>query len=151
MSLVSTLSIKPANESDLPALLNLLSAVGLPQDGFDEHLETAIVARAGGDIVGSAALEIYGSSALLRSIAVLPAAQGQGLGQRLVHTALALANTQQISHVYLLTETAADFFPKFGFQPISREEVDPAVQQSVEFTSACPASAIVMAKRLSNA
>jgi len=46
-----------------------------------------------------------------------------------------------VATVYLLTETAAGFFPRFGFQPIQRAEVAPAVQQSIEFTSACPASA----------
>ena len=42
--------------------------------------------------------------------------------------------------VYLLTETASGFFPRFGFHPTHRAAVDLAVQQSVEFTSACPAS-----------
>jgi amino-acid N-acetyltransferase len=47
-----------------------------------------------------------------------------------------------------LTTTAERFFPKFGFEPIDREQVPPSVRESVEFQSACPASAIVMRKRL---
>ena len=50
--------------------------------------------------------------------------------------------------VYLLTETAAEFFPRFGFRPIARDTVDPAVRASVEFTSACPDTALVMVKEL---
>ncbi len=57
---------------------------------------------------------------------------------------LAAAANRGVQQVYLLTETAADFFPRFGFQPIARSAVDPAVQTSIEFTSACPASAVAM-------
>jgi amino-acid N-acetyltransferase len=41
----------------------------------------------------------------------------------------------------LLTETAAQFFPKIGFVPTSRARIPDVVHASVEFTSACPASA----------
>ena len=51
----------------------------------------------------------------------------------------------------LLTTTAEKFFPRFGFEQIAREDVPPSVQASVEFTSACPTSAIVMRKRLTSA
>ena len=47
--------------------------------------------------------------------------------------------------MYLLTETADLFFPRFGFGPILRSEVSQRVQRSVEFTSACPQSARAMA------
>jgi amino-acid N-acetyltransferase len=53
--------------------------------------------------------------------------------------------------VFLLTTTAEKFFPRFGFEQIAREDVPPSVQASVEFTSACPTSAIVMRKRLTSA
>ena len=53
--------------------------------------------------------------------------------------------------VFLLTTTAERFFPKFGFEQIARDDVPPSVQASVEFRSACPASAIVMRKRLTSA
>jgi amino-acid N-acetyltransferase len=50
--------------------------------------------------------------------------------------------------VFLLTTAAERFFPKFGFEPVDREQVPPSVGASVEFQSACPASAIVMRKQL---
>jgi amino-acid N-acetyltransferase len=53
--------------------------------------------------------------------------------------------------VFLLTTTAERFFPRFGFEEIARDEVPASVQASVEFQSACPASAIVMRKRLAPA
>ncbi len=50
--------------------------------------------------------------------------------------------------VYLLTETAAQFFLRLGFRPITRADVDSAVLRSTEFTTAYPASALVMVKPL---
>jgi amino-acid N-acetyltransferase len=55
---------------------------------------------------------------------------------------------QGIATIYLLTETAGNFFPRFGFRPISRSEVAPAVQASVEWTTACPVTAQAMVSEL---
>ena len=134
-----TITIEAARNSDLRAVLALLERSGLPPDGLSEHMATTLVARDGDAIVGSAALELYGGAALLRSVAVHGALRGQGLGQRLTRAALDLAGQHGITTVYLLTETAGDFFPRFGFHLTERTAVEPAVQQSVEFTSACPA------------
>jgi amino-acid N-acetyltransferase len=139
------LFIDTARASELPAVLALLERAGLPPDGLSDHVATTLVARDAGSIVGSAALELYGNAALLRSVAVDQTWRGQGFGQRLTRAALDLARQHGMETVYLLTETATDFFPRFGFQPIARADVAPAVQQSVEFTSACPASAAVLA------
>ena len=109
------------------------------------------MARAGSRVVGTAAPELLGDTALLRSVAVEAALRGQGIGHQLTHAALDLARALGIREVYLLTETAAAFFPRFGFQPIARARVAPAVQQSVEFVSACPASALVMVRSLAPA
>jgi amino-acid N-acetyltransferase len=49
-----------------------------------------------------------------------------------------------LRELYLLTETAAEYFPRFGFRPIAREAVSPAIHGSVEWTSACPVSAQAM-------
>jgi L-amino acid N-acyltransferase YncA/predicted N-acetyltransferase YhbS len=136
--------IERAHPHDLPDLRALLEVSRLPADGLSEHIATTIVARDNGQAVGCAALELYGAAALLRSVAVIPALRGRRLGERLVRGALDLARQHGIATVYLLTETAIEFYPRFGFQPIQRAEVAPAVQQSVEFTSACPSSAQAM-------
>ena len=138
------ISIEPANRSDLPEILSLLEKNGLPQEGFASHVTTTLVARKTGRIVGSAALEVYGMEALLRSVAVEKSLRDQGLGQQLTNAALDLARQHRIKTVFLMTETASDFFSRFGFQRTSRSKVPSAVQQSVEFTSACPVSALVM-------
>lgn len=59
-----------------------------------------------------------------------------------------LARTHGIKSVYLLTTTAADYFPRMGFARIERDEVPVAVQQSTEFRTLCPASAVAMRRVL---
>lgn len=120
----------------------------LPPDGLRAHLQTTIVARQHGRIVGSAALEMYLDGALLRSVAVAPALQHHGLGQQLTDAAISLARDAGVPAVYLLTTTAERYFPRFGFERIERQQVPASVQTSVEFTSACCASATVMRKSL---
>lgn len=125
-------------------MLALLARSDLPGDGLAEHAATLLVARDGDRVVGSAALELYGHAALLRSVAVDAERRGTGLGQRLTDAALDLARQRGVRAVYLLTETAAEFFPRFGFRTLARDAVDPAVRESVEFTTLCPASATAM-------
>ncbi len=143
-----THAITPAAPADLPAILELLAASKLPRAGIEDHVASTLVARADSDVVGSAALELYGSAALLRSVAVATRLRGRGLGAALTVAALDLARRSGVRTVYLLTETAGRFFPKFGFTAITRAQVDPVVLESPEFTTACPKSALVMVKQL---
>jgi amino-acid N-acetyltransferase len=120
----------------------------LPLDGARDAFQTGFVAEVDGRIVGTAALELFDDAALLRSVAVDATRRGEGLGRRLVDTAVAEARTRQLSSIYLLTTTAASFFTRFGFALASRVEVPGALQQSIEFQSACPASAAVLVIQL---
>ena len=140
--------VQPARPEDFDAIARLLGDHELPVDGLRDHLATTLVARDADAIVGSAALEMYADGALLRSVAVAPALQGSGLGRTLTDAAIALARARRSPALYLLTTTAERYFPKFGFERVERRDVPPGVQASVEFTSACPASAIVMRKVL---
>ncbi len=142
------LDITPAAPADLPGILALLDASRLPRAGIENYVASTIVARQDSGVVGTAALELYGGAALLRSVAVAAPLRGQGLGVALTTAALELARQRGVRSVYLLTETAGQFFPKFGFHAISRAEVDVAVRASTEFTTACPASALVMRAEL---
>jgi amino-acid N-acetyltransferase len=141
-------SIEPATAADLPAILDLLESHRLPEAEVGQHIGTALVAREGGRVAGCAVIELYAGAGLLRSVAVAQSLRGLGLGIRLTEAAIQLARSRGIQALYLLTETAADFFPRFGFRPIPRDEVAPAVRQSIEFTEACPASALAMVKDL---
>src|SRR5262249_52263902 len=130
------------------SVLTLLARHKLPPDGLREHLDTIVVARYADRVVGSAALEIYKEGALLRSVAVAPELRGRGVGMRLSEAAIALGESLQMPAIYLLTTTADAYFPKLGFERIERDAVPETVRASVEFTDACPSSAIVMRKPL---
>jgi amino-acid N-acetyltransferase len=91
---------------------------------------------------------MYPDGALLRSVAVAPTFQRRHLGRELTEAAICLARQRDMPAIYLLTTTAAQYFPKFGFERLARADVPATVQTSVEFTSACPSSATVMRKRL---
>ena len=140
--------IETARAADADAVLRLLEQNRLPPDGLQSHLATTLVARQNGPVVGSAALEVYPDGALLRSVAVAPTQQGQGLGRELIDAAIRLARDLRVPAIYLLTTTAEQYFPKFGFERISRADVPTTVQASIEFTSACPSSATVMRRSL---
>jgi len=74
---------------------------------------------------------------------IMPAA-----GHQLLMAGVTSARDLGAPHAYLLTTTAEEFFPKFGFERVERTDVPASVQTSIEFRSACPSSAIVMRKAL---
>ncbi|MGE0041586.1 MAG: arsenic resistance N-acetyltransferase ArsN2 [Vicinamibacterales bacterium] len=143
------MTIDEAGPGDLAAVRTLLAACGLPLDGLDACADTLLVARARDRVIGCAAIERHPPYALLRSVAVDAGARGQGLGQLLTAEALALARRLDARAVFLLTETAEGFFPRAGFRAVARDAVPAEVRDSVEFTSACPASAAAMRLDLS--
>jgi len=140
--------VEAARARDLPDVRALLERHDLPLAGVEDRVQTMLVARDESQIVGTAALELYGDGALLRSVAVDSRRQGQGLGHQLTEAALQLARTHGAEQVFLLTTTAEAFFRRLGFETIARDAVPASVQASIEFQSACPASAIVMRRRL---
>ena len=135
----------PVSGEDLPGLGELLDDGALPPDALEAPPPTILGPRLHGRVVGSAALEFYGTAALLRSVVVRRDLRGTGLGSRLTEAALRLSREFGVAEAYLLTETADLFFPRFGFRNIPRSRVPSSVRSSVEFTSACPASARAMA------
>jgi amino-acid N-acetyltransferase len=149
--------VRSATPADLAAVERLLRHSELPVAGvaeiFATHADDFLVAEvrdtaASARVIGTAGLEIRGEDALLRSAAVDPEWRSRGLGARLTMELLALAEARGIRAVYLLTTTAEGFFPRFGFTPISRADVSPAIADTVEFREACPASAVVMARAM---
>jgi amino-acid N-acetyltransferase len=141
---MSSWIMRQATPHDWPKIAALLAAADLPLAGAEAHLSDFFLTYRDDVLIGSAGLERYGVTALLRSVAVSSIERGQGLGQALVQQALAYAASLGVRQMVLLTTTAVDFFLRFGFKPISRVEVPLAAQASVEFQDACPASATVM-------
>ena len=144
MSLPFSHRIAAPTPGDLPEVCGLLAANRLPTDGLEHVVDTMLVSRSRGKIIGCAALEIHGTTALLRSVAVDAGWQARGLGAELVEKAIRLAQSRGVNQMFLLTTTAVDYFVRHGFERCLREDVPNAVRGSIEFTTLCPATAIVM-------
>ena len=142
-------SVRTATPSDRDAVENLLIYNKLPVAGLSPSLEGFLVAEQGDEIVGTIGLERYAEYGLLRSAAVSSSSQGRGIGRLLVQRLVEDAVSDGVKAIYLLTTTAEDYFPAFGFVRVDRAEVPYEVKQSVEFADACPASAAVLYKVLS--
>lgn len=137
-----------ATQTDLEDVLKLLENSHLPKVGVAENIQSFIVAWEQDKLVGCAGLEIHGKAGLLRSVAILPDYQKQGLGSRLTEGILDLAQHHRLSSVSLLTETAKDYFPRFGFVEVSRQDLPESLKVSAEFKGACPDSATAMTLEL---
>jgi amino-acid N-acetyltransferase len=140
-----------ATEADLADVEGLVAAAGLTLAGLAGCVAdgTVIVRRErDGCLLGTAAIERHGDAALLRSVAVHAPARGHGLGRALVQRALADARAAGAREAWLLTETAEPFFAGLGWSGADRGDAPAAVAGSVEFTSACPTTAIAMRRPL---
>jgi amino-acid N-acetyltransferase len=143
-----TTRIERATAGDMPAVEALLASAGLPLEGVAAAFASGVVARDAGRVVGCAAVELYGAAALVRSVAVHPDARGRGLGSALVAAVEGLTRDAGARDAYLLTQTAENWFPRFGYAPMARADAEPAIGASVEFTSACTATCAVFRRSL---
>jgi N-acetylglutamate synthase-like GNAT family acetyltransferase/protein-tyrosine-phosphatase len=142
-----TATLRDASPADYAGVAALLAASHLPLAGVPDDLKGFVVAD-DGRIVGAAAVEVRGVAGLLRSVAVDPPYQGRGLGAALVDRARERARAAGVEDVFLLTTTAENYFPRHGFAVASRDTVPQALRESEEFRGACPASAVLMHRRL---
>jgi amino-acid N-acetyltransferase len=144
---VSMVRIERARRGDLEAIRWLLDVEFLPSADIDEAaLGRFLVCRDEIGVAGVVGLEIYSEVALLRSLVVTEKHLGCGYGRRLVAAAQELASEMNVRAIYLLTTTAESFFEYLGFRRIEREAAPEAIRNTREFSSLCPASAIVMVK-----
>ncbi|MBP1807710.1 arsenic resistance N-acetyltransferase ArsN2 [Rubellimicrobium aerolatum] len=131
--------------SDLRAAL---AAERLPTDDLTEPGRTFLRLVREGATLGFGGYERHGDAALLRSLVVLPAARGQGLGGEAVRLLLHQAAEEGARHAYLLTTSAVPFFERLGFVRVERASAPEAIRASRQAASLCPASAILMARTL---
>lgn len=125
--------IRRARREDIPQIAALIAAEALPPYGLDEFIETFFVLEDEGALVGCAGLEVFGRTALVRSVVVLPERRGNRDGRRLVERTLAEARERDVRRVYLFTVSAAPFFARLGFHEIAPEEFEEAVRASFQY------------------
>lgn len=115
-------TLRPARLDDVPRLQQFITPFVdrgrlLPRTvhELEELMTHGFVVEHQGEIVGFAALEIYSPKlAEIRSLAVAPEHQGQGLGKALVEACLHRAKALDVFEVLAVT-SAEEFFRKCGF------------------------------------
>ena len=134
---------------DEAAVKRLLAESGLPTaDITAAHMEHFFGCGAPAGLTAVVGLELYRNSVLLRSLAVATPARGRGLGKRLVAHAERYAQEHGVKEVYLLTTTAEAFFSRLGYRQVARDAVPDAIKASREYAGICPASSVVMTRKL---
>ena len=126
-------SLRPARSGDIPEIERLLAAEWLPPMAITEFLDSFWVLDNDGRVSGAAGIEIYGEAAVLRSVVVAPELRGTGEGDRLVRTGLDYARDHSARRVYLFTMHAAPFFARYGFEPVTTDDFEPAVRESWQY------------------
>lgn len=131
------------------AVKELIARALLPTaDITPNHMENFFGAWSGSTLEGVVGVELYGTVALLRSLAVAVPRRGTGLGTRLLSRAEQYAREKGTHSVFLLTTTAEAYFGRRGYSPIARDAVPEAIQNTREFGSLCPSSAVLMVKHI---
>jgi N-acetylglutamate synthase-like GNAT family acetyltransferase len=98
--------------------------------------------------VGFGGLEIYGDQALLRSVVTLPPVRNTGIGGAIVAALEMEARIRNARAVWLLTDTATDFFARLGYQKYERNEAPKMIRETSQFASQ-GAAAVCLMKQLS--
>ncbi len=144
--------LRPAEESDRGAVSVLLSEAKLAglDAGSQFGSQYVVACDNNNQLVGVAGLEIYGTDALLRSVAVAPAFRSQGLGRQLTQDRLQWAAKQGISNVYLLTADAGGYWSRHGFSEIQRADAPPSIRATSQWSGGCSSSATAMKKQLTD-
>ena len=141
--------IERATTEDAAAVEALLREAQLPLDGAAEALSLGVVARDGRRRRRRGrrrALRRRGAAAL--GAWSRRDRRGTGLGREIVAAAEDLARADGVRDLYLLTETAIDWFPRLGYEVVDRPVATAAVGESVEFTTVCKDTGVPMRRRL---
>lgn len=144
---LDVLVFQPAAAAQRPAVLHLLQSLQLPTADIDEKVLLYLLLH-NNRVVATGGLEFYGSCALLRSVGVDALFQGRGFGGHMTRELECLARQAGVKVIFLLTTSAEAYFSRQGYTAISREEAPEDIRQTSQFTSLCPASAVVMRKGL---
>ena len=147
--MTASYAIRQATARDLGPVETALRESELPLDGLREQFgDGYAVAESNGTVIGAEGIEIYGNDGLLRSAVVVSDWRGKGVGDALTRDRIEWARKRGLRSLYLLTTTAGDYFPRFGFTRADRETAPDAVRRSKEFSEACPSTALFMTLRL---
>lgn len=141
---------RDAKSTDLTAITRLLDSCRLPSVDCAEHIEQFVIAQSEGVVVGVGGMEHDGAVGLIRSIAVVPEQRRQGVGQAIFRRLKGKARRLGVTTLYLLTETAVDYFESFGFAALPRSAAPACIANTKQFMALCPSSATLMVCSISD-
>jgi GNAT superfamily N-acetyltransferase len=139
---LSVIAIRPAAEADAPALARIAVAahqhyvprIGRPPAPMTADYTAAIrrgqawVAAVDGEVAGFIILISRPGYLLLENVAVLPAAQGRGIGARLLALAEDRARALHVPEIRLYTNAAMTenlaYYPRHGYTETHRAQQD---------------------------
>ena len=116
---------------DLETVRAMLSGAGMITEGLEWPPACYLVAYFGTQPVGVIGVEPSLDAALLRSVYVVDAMRGRGIGAELVSAARKAAHTRGARSLFLFSTAAGDFLKHLGF-------VEVPVAQLVAALSATP-------------
>ncbi len=120
----------------------LLTTVGLGNEGLASA--QAYGWWQAGNLQACGAIEDYGELGLLRSVAIEPNLQGQGLGKALLAALEQQAQQQGLHTLYLLTTSAEAFFAAHDYRPIERTAADSRLHASAQWGAICSSAALTV-------
>lgn len=134
--------------ADRKTIKKILSDHQLPWEDCELHLEHFIVIEEDNNLIGLGGIEPYGDNGLLRSIVVISAYRNNGVGNTIYQLLQTYARQLGIRTLYLLTETATDYFSALGFKYISRSNTPISIKNTQQFKNLCPEHATVMYRNI---
>ncbi|HEX9774852.1 MAG TPA: HAD-IIA family hydrolase [Actinomycetota bacterium] len=136
--------VRAAAGPDLPHVATLLHAGGLLSGAARERIARTIVADVDRRPIATAAWELAGGAALLRSVAVAAEHRTSGAGTVIVAAALRRIAALGVRDVYLGTTEAEGFFERCGFRPVEGDALPEPLAANPHVARECPPEATIM-------
>ncbi len=136
--------IRELNSKEREIAITLLNGYNLPTDDISSGHVKLFGYFNSTDLIACVGIEEFENELLLRSLAVKNEIGTCGIGTMLTEFVGRYAYQNGNKTVYLLTESADGFFSKLRFKPCDRMEAPETIQQTKQFSTLCPDSAILM-------
>jgi N-acetylglutamate synthase-like GNAT family acetyltransferase len=124
------LTYRAGQAGDIPRLEELLRAAHLPANRVLEYIEAFVIAEQDGAVVGGGGVEVYGDTALLRSVVIDETLRGQGVGRSIAERLIANAVSAGARDLYLYTYDSRPFWLRLGFEDLTDAQWREPVRQS---------------------
>lgn len=131
--------VRPAEDRDGDAVSGLLEEAGL-QPAYG-----GMLVAEDDDVLATASVEVRGAEAYLSSVAVREDARGLHVGILVAAGAVRRAASEGAKRCMLLTEGAATFFGRLGFEAVERASLPPWMSERAR---TCPETAVAMDRRI---